>query len=105
MRPAGGHGGGAPAPGGALTLEDTLGWVLAVAACVTLALGAAVVGAFVAARLFGSGRFEGGIIDAVRAVGGLTSRPGDPAAAWGPTGDGLPGPIAYWSTTMITSGC
>ena len=102
MRPAGGHGGGAPAPGGALTLEDMLGWVLAVAACVTLALGAAVwIGAFVAARLFGSGRFQGGIIDAVRAIGGLTSRPGDPAAAWGPTGDGLPGPIAYWSTTII----
>ena len=37
----------------------------------------------------------------MHAVGGLTSRPGNPAAAWGPKGDGLPGPIAYWSTTII----
>lgn len=69
MRPAGGHGGNAHAPGGALTLEDMLGWVLAVAACVSLALGAAVwIGAFAAAHLFGAGHFEGGIIDAVRAI-------------------------------------
>jgi type IV secretion system protein VirD4 len=79
-----------------------LGWVLAVAACCALLAGSAVwIGALAAAKLFGNGEFDASIIDAVHAIEGLASRPGNPAAAWGPRGSGLPGPVAYWSTTLV----
>jgi type IV secretion system protein VirD4 len=55
-------------------------------------------GAWLAAALAG-GDVSGGVAETFRAAGGLVSAPGEPAAAWGQYGSGLPGPGLYWAST------
>lgn len=59
-------------------------------------------GAWVATRSRG-GRVSGGIGDLLTVAGRLASSPGDPAAAWGDLATGVPGPVVYWSCTLLVS--
>ncbi|MGQ0843063.1 MAG: type IV secretory system conjugative DNA transfer family protein [Sporichthyaceae bacterium] len=65
-----------------------------------LAFGAVLwVGAALAALLTGRGAPSGGVVAALSALG----NPGDPAAAW-PQPTSMPGPVAYWSGTVLVVG-
>lgn len=74
-------------------------------AAVVVVCGAALaLGGVVHAGAWLATRFTGGDVDAGLTVWwevltGLGSEPGDPAAAWGPHGTGVPGPVLYWSCT------
>lgn len=69
----------------------------ATGACVAVAL-VVWLGAHVAAAATG-GVVRGGVIDAFPVAVRLAAAPDDPAAAWGPAADGLPGPAGYWAAT------
>jgi type IV secretion system protein VirD4 len=61
-------------------------------------------GALLAAALFGPGGFEAGIADGAQAAFRLPSHLGDPAAAWpSDAAATLPGPVAYWTATALTT--
>lgn len=106
MRPSGGGRPGGGTPQATPTLDDLMGWAIALAAGTAIVAGAAVwLGAAVAATIFGSGAFHADLLDAVDAIGGLIGRPSDPASAWGPSGADLPGPVVYWATTVATWLC
>jgi type IV secretory pathway TraG/TraD family ATPase VirD4 len=82
---------------------DFTTWVLAGLGA-TLLLGAlAWAGAQLACLLTGRPAANGGLLDALAALG----HPGNPAAGW-PSPDQLPGPVAYWGATagvaVLTAG-
>ncbi|MDP9388548.1 MAG: type IV secretory system conjugative DNA transfer family protein [Actinomycetota bacterium] len=76
--------------------------ILATAFVAVLGLAAVWAGANLAALVFGSHDTLGvGLGDAARAVPGLFSRPGNPAAAWPlAVRERLPGPVGYWVCTV-----
>ena len=65
-------------------------------------LGAVVYGgAWLASRP--SGRVSGDMSEWWSAAGRLVQAPGDPAAAWGDSASGLPGPVWYWTATGLVA--
>ncbi len=75
--------------------------LLAVAAAMAAAVGAALyLGGWLATRFTG-GWVDGDIGGLWSVLGGLASRPGEPAAAWGARATGIPGPGLYWSCTVL----
>jgi type IV secretory pathway TraG/TraD family ATPase VirD4 len=85
--------GGGPGPSLA---PDLTNWLL-VAGSTVLGFGAVLwCGAATAALLTGRGMPDGGLANALGALGSL----GDPARAW-PEPEQLPGPVAYWTATAL----
>ncbi len=77
------------------------GWM-----CALAAIGAGVIwlGAQLAAGIFGHGFFPITAVGFGRALRGLVKHPGEPAAAWPePARAALPGPTAYWVSTMLAA--
>ena len=93
--------GGRPGPVGDVRASG--GFEIAVIAIGSVVFGVAGIvfgGARLATALFG-GHVGGGLTDILRVAGRLAKRPGSPAAAWGTNGSDVPGPIAYWSATVV----
>jgi type IV secretion system protein VirD4 len=70
-------------------------------ACIAVAL-IVWLGAQIAALVSG-GDVRTGVIDALPVAVRLVADPGDPAAAWGPAAEGLPGPLGYWGATIAAA--
>ncbi len=85
-----------PGSGGPITSPwETVG-LLAMGTALVLSA-AFLVGAHLAARLAGDGRFGADLADAAKAIWQLPSTLADPAAAWPPEQQGaLPGPLVYY---------
>ncbi|MEM7093692.1 MAG: type IV secretory system conjugative DNA transfer family protein [Actinomycetota bacterium] len=63
--------------------------------------GATWLGAQLAALITARRTLSASVGDGFAAMVRLPATPSDPAAAWGPAGAGLPGPIVYWTCTAI----
>ncbi len=95
MNPSQRPGGGSGSPNGGFEVV-----VVVIGTVVFGLVGIVYGGALLATGLFG-GEVSGGLTDILGVVGRLAKRPSSPSTAWGPLATDLPGPVAYWFSTLL----